>query len=136
VALALAGRVDEATMFFAEAASMDAEDSWARMLLGLAHLELEDLAAAVPELEEGARLREEEAEAQLLAALALMAVEEEDRAWEMLERARLLVDHDLADTVEILEVEEQLEAGIEAATRFLLQDFAPTSFRQRLMQRP
>jgi Flp pilus assembly protein TadD len=136
VALALAGRTDEAAVFFAEAASADSEDSWARMLLGLAHLESGDLASAVPELEEGARLREDEAEAQLIAALTLVAVGEEDRGWEMLERARLLVDQELADMVEILEVEEHLEAGAEASERFLLQTMAPIAFRQRLMQRP
>lgn len=135
-ALALSGRMEEAAVFFAEAAASDPDDSWARMLLGLAYLESEDLASAVPELEEGARLREEEAEAQLLAALALVAVGEEDRGWEMLERARLLVDQELADMVEILEVEEQLEAGAEAAERFLLQTMAPIAFRQRLMQQP
>jgi Flp pilus assembly protein TadD len=135
-ALALADRLDEAVVFFGEAVALDSEDSWARMLLGLAHLESGDLESALPELLEGARQREEEAEAQLLAALALVASGAEDSGWEMLERARLLVDQELADLVEILEVEEQLEAGAERAERFLREDFAPLAFRQRLMQRP
>jgi Flp pilus assembly protein TadD len=136
VALALGERIDEAIVFFGEAVALDPADTWARMLLGLAHVEAGDLESALPELVEAATVREEEAEAQCIAALALLACGHEDRAWEMLERARLLVDQELADLEEILEVEEQMEAGPEPAQQFLSGDYAPRAFGERLMLRP
>ncbi len=136
VALALAGRLEEAAAAFAAAVEVDPEDSWALALLGLALLESGDPEGAARELDGAARLRPDDVEAQLLAALALGAVEEEGRGFEMLERARLLMDDEGADLQLVVEVEERLEAGSEAAARFLRNTLGPTAFRERLMLRP
>ncbi len=135
VALALAQRMEEAAAAFGTAAELDPDDGWPLVLLGLAWLDLDDLPAAARELAAAADLREGDVEALLLGALALAAVEEEDRAFVLLEQARLLVDEG-ADRQLVLEVEEQLEAGAEDAERFLRRSLAPLAFRERLMQRP
>jgi Flp pilus assembly protein TadD len=135
VALALAGRMEDAAAAFAGAVELDPEDSWAMTLLGLAQVETGDPEAAVREFDTAAHLRPDDAEAQILAALSLASVGEEDRALVMLERARLLVDEG-ADRQLILEVEDHLESGPEAAGRFLRMTLGPSSFRERLMQRP
>jgi protein O-GlcNAc transferase len=135
VALALSGRLEEAAAAFGSAVEVDPEDSWSLALLGLALLESGDPEGAARELDGAARLRPDDVEIQLLAALALGAIEEEGRGFEMLERARMLVDEG-ADRQLVLEVEERLEAGSGAATRFLRNTLGPTAFRERLMLRP
>jgi tetratricopeptide (TPR) repeat protein len=138
VALALGGRLEEAVAAFAMAVELDPEDSWTQVLLGLAHLESGDEESAARELEGAARLRPDDLDAQLLASLALGAEGEEDRAFEMLERARLTADEagEEVDLHLVVEVEEQLEGGAASALRFLRQTLGPSSFRERLMQRP
>jgi Flp pilus assembly protein TadD len=136
VALALAGRVEEAAGAFGSAVELDPEDSWALALLGLAELEAGETEAAARDLDQAARMRTDDIDVQLLAALALGAVGEEGRALEMLERARLQVDDEGLDLALVVEIEEQLEGGAAMAERFLRQQVGPSSFRERLMQRP
>jgi len=137
VALALAGRREEAAEAFGKAVELDPEDSWTQILFGLALNEIGETEAAARELESAADMRMEDPEAYLLAALALAQLGEDDRALVMLERARLLVDSEQgADRQLILEVEDHLEAGPEASARFLGSTLGPSSFRERIMQRP
>lgn len=134
VARALGGDLTAAERCFEEAVELDPEDGWAMLLLGLARLQSGAPDDACGPLEEGARLRPEDVDGQLLAALALAAAGWEARALEMLERAR--VAGGPAEAALIDGVEERMEEGPAAATRFLRDTLGPTSFRERLMQRP
>lgn len=131
---ALAGDLDAAVHAFGRSAELNPEDGWILMLLGLAWLEVGEVEEAARALEDGARLRPRDLEAQLLAALTLGAQGREGEALEMLERARLQAEG--VDEVLALEVMERLEEGPEAALRFLRATLAPSSFRERLMERP
>jgi tetratricopeptide (TPR) repeat protein len=135
VALALSGQIQTALGAFSRAAELDPEDGWALSLLGLAYLELEDLDESARALIAAAYLRPDDLDLQLLTALALGAIEEDTRALEMLERARLHGEEGL-DRVLILEVEEALEDGATASRRLLERNLGPSSFRERMMQRP
>lgn len=134
VVRALEGEMTAAAHFFGQAAELTPDDGWAHILLGLAWVELGEMEEAARALEEGARLRPEDLEAQLLAALVLSIRERESDALEMLERARLQATE--VDEALVLEVEDLLEDPREAARRFLLRTLAPSSFRERLVQRP
>jgi len=142
VALALMGRIQEAEMAFEQASERDAGDGWVLLLLALARfesaldrsaleVELDEIASL---LDQGARLSPEDLEAQLLAALAHAALGDEDRALEMLERARLSAEAE--DLPWVLEVEEQIDGPEDGALRFLSETLAPSSFRERLSIRP
>ncbi len=134
VAHALAGAWDEAEAALAGAVELDPEDGWALILLGLVRVEHGELEDAARVLEEGARLRPEDVEAQLLAALALAATGRDDRALEMVERARMHAEGGEAGVLD--EAEERLEDGIEVAASFLRDALAPSSLRERLLVRP
>jgi Flp pilus assembly protein TadD len=113
---------------------LDPEDGWARVVLGLALLSADRVEEAVVELDAGARLREDDVEAQLLAALALTVEGDADRAWEMLERARLRAEG--TDTLTVNEVEDRMNDTPEAARRLLDSTLAPSALRERLATRP
>jgi tetratricopeptide (TPR) repeat protein len=130
----LGGDLEAASHAFGRSAELDPGDGWALVLQGLTWLELDELEEAVRALEDGARRRPDDLEAQLLAALALTATRREDEAVEMLERARLHAEG--VDEALVLEVEERLEEGGDAALRFLRSTLAPASLRERAMQRP
>lgn len=130
----LAGELDAAQHAFGRSAELDPNDGWALVLLGLTWLELDEPDEAMRALEDGARRRPDDLEAQLLAALALAASGRADEALEMLERARLHAEG--VDEALVLEVEERLEEGPEAALRFLRTTMAPASLRDRAIQRP
>jgi tetratricopeptide (TPR) repeat protein len=134
VAHALGGEMESAASAFGRAIEFDPEDGWALILLGLARVELGDLEEALGPLDEGARLRPEDPEAQLLAALALSAAGWEDRAAEMVERAR--ANAGPGDGDPITEVEDRIGDGPEAALACLAESLGPSSFRERLLQRP
>jgi hypothetical protein len=85
-------------------------------------------------LEEGARLRPEDIEAQLLAALAAAAVSREDTAFEMVERARQWAEG--ADRALVDEVESRLDEGPEEAAAWLSEQIGPAALRERMMTRP
>lgn len=134
VAQALGGDLAGASFSFARAAEIDPEDGWALILLGLSRIESGEIEESLSAVEEGARLRPEDFDAQLIAALALYGCGWEDRGWEMLERARLHADRQDAESVE--EVESRLHEGPEEALQWLTEVLAPSSFRERLLQRP
>jgi len=123
-----------AAHWFGSSAELDPGDGWSLILLGLAWLELDELEEGARALEEGARLRPEDLDAQVLAALSLAAEGREDAALEMLERARLGAEG--MDEALVFEVEERMEEGPSSALRFLRTSVGPSSLRERAMQRP
>ncbi len=138
VARARAGQMEAAAHAFGTSAELAeegaADHGWALVLLGLSWVEVDEPEEAARALEEGARVRPDDLEAQLLAALAMSASGREDRALEMLERARIRAEG--VDETLVLEVEGRLEAGSEAAHLFLRRSIGPSSMRERLAQRP
>ena len=116
------------------ALDLDPDDGWARVVLGLALHAADRLDEAIVEFDAAARLREDDVEAQLLAALALTAEGHEDRAWEMLERARLRAEG--TDTLMVNEVEDRMNDTPDAARRLLDSTLAPSVLRERLAARP
>jgi tetratricopeptide (TPR) repeat protein len=134
VGWALSGEMESAAHAFGRSAELNPDDGWPLVLLGLAWLELDEVEEAVRALDGGARLRPEDLEAQLLAALALSVQGMEGEAMEMLERARLRAEG--VDEGLVLQVEERMDEGPDSALRFLRATLAPSSFRERLMERP
>ncbi len=134
VAQALGGDLESASLSFARSLELDPANGWTLVLLGLSALLSDEVADSLAALEEGARTRPDDLEAQLLAALALFVEGWEDRAAEMLQRARLVAE--APDQALVDEVEVQMDAGAEAALELLQESLAPTAFRERLMQRP
>jgi len=113
---------------------LDSDDAWVRVVLGLALVSADRHDEAVIELDAGARLNEADVEAQFLAALVLAAEGHEDRAWEMLERARLRAEG--TDTLTVNEVEDRMNDSPDAARRLLDSTLAPSALRERLASRP
>ena len=70
VAWALAGDHDQATDALADAVRLDPEDGWTRIVFGLELLEADRFEEGAGELISGARIREDDVDAQLAAALA------------------------------------------------------------------
>jgi len=134
VAYALAGRRDEAADALADAVRLNPEDGWVRVVFGLLLLEGDRDEEAAGELISGARLSEGDVDAQLAAALGAAARGLDDVAYEMLERARLRAEQD--DVLVVDAVEEQIDAGAEAAASMLREDLAPDLLRSRLRERP
>lgn len=134
VAQALKGDLESAYLSFARSIELEPGNGWGLVLLGLAALQSGDLEESRPALEEGARVRPDDLEAQLLAALALHATGWEERAFEMLERGRFAAEGSDPGLVE--QTEAQMETGPQAALEFLEESLGPSSFRQRLMERP
>ena len=134
VAWALAGERTRSLDELARAVELDPGDGWARVVLGLLLVEDDRVDEAVPELDMGAREREDDVEAQLAAALAHGVQGDEGTAWEFLERARMRAQG--TDSLAADEVEEQIGAGPKAARRLLRQTLGPSLLRERLRARP
>lgn len=134
VAYALAGDHDRATDVLADAVRLDPEDGWTRIVFGLELLEADRLDEGVGELISGARIREDDVDAQLAAALAAGAIGRDGTAYEMLERARIRAIE--VDMVMVLDVEDRLDGGHEAAKSLLMEEVAPEMLRTRLSERP
>ena len=132
IAFALKGDYVRAAGAFEETLSLAPEDSWSRVLLGLVYGELNDDEAAAETLVEAADQRPDDAEAQLLAALAAAGVGWNDAAVAILERAEYAeesVDAELLD-----EARDRLEDDAAAARAFLRDTVAPTALHDRLLQ--
>ena len=134
VAHALNAQMDRAVDSVGEAVRLDPDDGWARVVLGLLLLEDDRPSEAATDLLSGARIRPEDVEAQLLAALAAAAVGDDGSASEMLERARQRGSG--GDLVLATSVEDRLESGADASRRFLRDELAPGALRERLYERP
>jgi tetratricopeptide (TPR) repeat protein len=134
VALALAGRLDEAVDAFYRACDADPEDGWARALVGLTLLTLGRTADALADLLHAADLRPEDVEVALVASLAAAACDEPDRAYEMVERARLrAIAGDLSMVDAVL---DRVDEGPAPSSAFLSEEVVSGAFRERLMTRP
>jgi tetratricopeptide (TPR) repeat protein len=134
VARYLAGDLEGAADAMGDATSLDPADGWARIVLGLVLLESDRFDEAVGELTEGAELHPEDVEAQLAAALAAAATGAEDLAYGMLERARIRADDEDAEL--LLDVEERVDLGSDAARALLMDELAPDMLRRRVQVRP
>lgn len=134
VAYALAGKVDEACDAVADAVRLDPEDGGVRTVFGLLLLEAGRDEEAVGELISGARASPEDVDSQLAAALASAALDLDDSAFEMLERARLLAAE--GDLALVADVEERIDSGSDSAAAMLREDLAPDLLRGRLQERP
>jgi len=130
----LAGDADGAADAMGEAARLDPEDGWNRVVLGLVLIEADRTEEAISELAEGAHHRPEDVEAQLIASLAACVVGNDDIAYEMLERARMRsADGDLNL---VGEVEERIDTGPDEARALLTEALGPDALRRRLQERP
>jgi len=134
VAYALAGSMDKACLALARAVELDPDRGWTRVLLGLVEVENGDVEEGAGDLLAGAEALPEDFEAQLLAALASAANDWEERAWEMLERARHSSQG--ADRRALSLVEDRLDDGPRAAMDYLSTTLIPRALRERLMVRP
>lgn len=134
VAHALSQQHDAAADALADAVRLDPDNGWARVVFGLVLLEAERPEEGAGELLAGARLRPDDLDAQLAAALANAAIGQDALAYEMLERARLQAsDPDLGL---VTGVEDRLDAGPESAAALLTDDLVPDLLRTRLRERP
>ena len=134
VGLALSGQRDAAVEEIYDAVALDASDGWAHVVLVLLVAEDGRAEEAAGVLEEGARLRPEDVEAQLLAALAGAAVGGADSPYEMLERARQWAEG--PDRALVDEVESRLDEGAEESAKWLSEQLGPVALRDRMMTRP
>ena len=134
VALALMGRLEKALDAFGRSVDLDPGEGWGMVVMGLVEAELGLMEEAVRDLSEGARLRPEDVEAQLLAALAAEAAGWDDLAYEMLERGRQGADS--ADLPLLEAVEGLLPEGESESAGLLMQEVLPGALRERLMIRP
>jgi tetratricopeptide (TPR) repeat protein len=134
VARYLKGDLEGAIDALGDAITLDSEDGWPRIVLGLVLLEADRPDEAVGDLAEGARRRPEDVEAQLLAALAASVTGADGLAYEMVERARIRVEDE--DLALVAAVEDRVDSGADAARHFLFDEIAPDVLRRRLQVRP
>lgn len=134
VAHALSRDWDAAADALADSVRLNPDNGWVRVVFGLVLLEADRPEEGAGELLAGARLRPDDLDAQLAAALAAGATGRDGIAFEMLERARLQATE--VDLALVTDVEERLDAGPEAVQRLLAEAFAPDALRTRLRERP
>jgi tetratricopeptide (TPR) repeat protein len=134
VAHALSAQHDEAVDALGDAVRMAPDDGWVRVVFGLVLLEAGRSEEGAGELISGARISDDDVDAQLAAALGAAAIGQDGVAYEMLERARLVAMAD--DLAFVLSVEDRIDAGSEAAEALLHEDFGPDILRSRLQERP
>jgi protein O-GlcNAc transferase len=132
IANALKGDLEAAASAMEQALTLAEDDSWTRLLLGLVYLDLDRGEEAAEALVLASQERPQDAEAQLLAALAAAAVNWEAAAQEALARSEYAEEG--ADSSAFAEVEERLAAGADAASAFLRDTFAPSILHERLTQ--
>jgi Flp pilus assembly protein TadD len=129
---ALRGEWVDAAAELGEALDLDDEDSEAAALLGLVLLEAGEFADAAESLHRAAAASPDDGEMQMVAALACAGEGWEDEAWNALARAG---DAAEVDPAVLLEVEDALSAGDEAARTLLREELAPSLLRRRLRDR-
>jgi predicted Zn-dependent protease len=108
------------------------DDSWTRVLLGLIYLEIDELEQSAEQLMRAADERTDDAEAQVVAALAAAAVGWEAAALSTIARVDFSgedVDEELTE-----EARDRIEDGKAEALRFLTETVAPLTLRERLTQ--
>lgn len=133
-ALALQGELEKALAALMRSVDLDPGEGWGQVVMGLVEAELDRMEESARDLSEGARLRPEDVEAQLLAALAAKAAGWEDLAYEMLERGRQGAQE--GDRVLLDAVEQRVYEGEADTGSPLLREILPGALRERLMTRP
>lgn len=129
---ALKGDLKSATSSMERALELADDDSWTRLLLGLIQTEQNRGEEAAETLLRAAQERPQDAEAQLLGALAAASVGWEQAAQETLARSEYAEEG--LDSGMLLEVEERLAAGADAAAAFLRDTLGPSVLHDRLTQ--
>jgi protein O-GlcNAc transferase len=132
IAHALKGDLDAAAAAMEHTLTLAEDDSWTRALLGLVYAEQQRLEDAAEALLRAAEERPQDAEIQLIAALAGQAAGWDDAAHTALARAEYAQEG--ADTTLYGEVEEKLAAGAESAASFLRETLGPSVLHERLTQ--
>jgi tetratricopeptide (TPR) repeat protein len=132
-AYALQGDLDKALDPLTRSVDLESGDGWSQVVMGLVEAELDRLEEASRDLSEGARLRPEDVEVQLLASLVAEAAGWEDLAYEMLERGRQLAEE--GDLPLLEAVESQLHEGGSESLDLLKKEIFPGALRERLMTR-
>lgn len=132
VALALNGQHAAAVEAMERALELAPDDSWTRLLLGLVQLEAGDVEDGAATLVQASLERDEDFEAQAVAALAAAAVGWEDSAQEALARADFSVEG--RDAALLGEIEERLGTGAAAAKSLLFDSVLPAVLHERLTQ--
>jgi superkiller protein 3 len=108
------------------------DDSWTRLLLGLINLENNELELGAEQLVRAADERLEDAEAQVLAALAAAAAGWEDTAQQTIARVEYSAEE--FDEEMLDEARERIDEGARPALEFLTETVAPVALRDRLTQ--
>ena len=132
VALLMAKHPDEGLNELEEALS-HGDEAWLRGLFGLALWEAGRTEEGAEQLHRASSERVEDVELQLLSSLASAGEGWMDEAWNALARAETYAES--GDRELILEVEEALGEGDEAAAELLREYLGPTLLRDRLHQR-
>ncbi len=134
VAYALNQDIAKARMSVARAVELQPEDAWSLVILGLLEAEEGDMEEAAADLSAGANANLDDVQAQILAALALGAAGFEERAYEMVERARMRAEG--VDQDSLVSIESRIDDGPEASLDYFNATVAPIALRDRLMARP
>jgi protein O-GlcNAc transferase len=132
IAHALKGDLESAVVAMEQALELAEDDSWTRALLGLVLAELQRMEDAAEVLLRASEERPQDAEIQLIAALAAQAVGWEAPAQAALARAEYAQEG--ADATLYGEVDDKLAAGSDAAATFLRETMGPSVLHERLTQ--
>jgi len=132
VALALKGDLAAAAEAMENALDIAPEDSWTRLLLGLIYLELDRPEDGAQTLADAARERADDAEAQILAALACAAAGWGESAEEALARAEYSAEG--TDAELLSETGDRIASGPDEARSLLMDQVAPSALHDRLTQ--
>jgi Tfp pilus assembly protein PilF len=127
---ALKGDMESAATSMERALALAEDDSWTRLLLGLVLSELHRYEEAAEQLVRAAEERPQDAEAQVLAALAAAAAGWDDAAQDALARAEFAEEG--ADPELMSEAEDRLAAGADQAASFLRDTVGPSVLHDRL----
>jgi tetratricopeptide (TPR) repeat protein len=130
IAHALKGDLESAAKAMERALALAEDDSWTRVLHGLVLYELKRTEESAEELVRAAIDRPQDAEAQVLGALAAAAAGWDDAAQDALARAEFAEEG--ADPELLTEAEDRIAMGSDAAAAFLRETAGPSILHDRL----
>lgn len=130
IAHALKGDLESAASAMERGLALAEDDSWTRVLHGLVLFELKRTDEAAEDLVRAAIERPQDAEAQVLGALAAAAAGWDDAAQDALARAEFAEEG--ADPELLHEAEERIAAGSDAARTFMRDTVGPSILHDRL----
>jgi protein O-GlcNAc transferase len=130
IAHALKGDNESAATSMERALALAEDDSWTRMLHGLVLYELKRTEEAAEELVRAAIERPQDAESQIVAALAAAAAGWDDAAQDALARAEFAEEG--ADPEMLHEAEERIALGAEPSASLLRETVGPSILHDRL----